>query len=88
MRPILAFILVLGIAGTASADTMECYNGILDTAEVDPPTKQKVRQRCGEPDEERDNGYEWVYHNNEFRYILRFDDNGELFDIQRSHTPQ
>jgi hypothetical protein len=86
MRVLLVFSLCLGLGSTALADTMECYNGILDTAEIDPPTKDVVRRRCGEPDTERNQGYEWVYRKSEFVYILRFDDDGELLDIQSSHT--
>ena len=86
MRTILIFILGLGLGSTTLADTMECYNGILDTAEDDPPSKDVVRQRCGEPDSERNQGYEWVYRKSEFVYVLRFDGDGELLDIQRSHT--
>ena len=86
MRSMLALIVLLVFAVNVNADTMECHNGILDTAEVDPPTKSKVQQRCGEPDEERNEGNVWVYHNSEYHYVLRFSDNDELLDIQRSHV--
>ena len=85
MRTIVMIILSLGYVGAAIANTMECYNGILDTAEPEPPTKKVVRQRCGEPDEERNQGYEWFYQHSEFSYLLRFKQNGELLDIQRNH---
>jgi hypothetical protein len=76
----------LGLGSTARADTMECYNGILDTAAPEPPTKDTVRQRCGEPDAETDQGYQWIYRKQEYSYVLRFNGEDELLDIQKKDS--
>ena len=76
--------LLAATGSLAAADTMECYNGIIDSAASNPPDKQVVQRRCGEPREKRDQGNQWVYHKRPFTYVLRFDENGVLIDIQAS----
>ncbi len=78
------FALLAATGSLAGADTMECYNGIIDSAASNPPDKQVVQRRCGEPREKRDQGNQWVYHKRPFTYVLRFDENGVLIDIQAS----
>ncbi len=85
MRVILLFFL-MSTASWTFASTMECYNGVIDSAETDPPDQQEVRQRCGEPDQENNGGTQWVYNQSEFTYILSFDEDGLLYDIQSSEA--
>jgi len=68
---------------TANAETMQCFNGAIDAAEIDPPSREEVEQRCGQPDE-RDGGV-WVYRKSQFVYRLSFDNEGKLYLIQRRH---
>lgn len=83
----LALTLLLATTGqTLFASTMECYNGIIDSAEIDPPNKQQVRQRCGEPSEQNNEGTQWVYRQRKLSYTLSFDAHGLLTDIQVSKT--
>lgn len=83
MRPLCLILFCLALPGLSHADTMECYNGILDTAAPNPPDKQTVRQRCGEPDLEIGDGSEWRYEKRHQVYLLRFDQRDRLIDIQQ-----
>jgi hypothetical protein len=88
MRYILIFLLALGLNSAVLGDTMECGGGILDTAEVDPPNQADVRRKCGEPDEQYNNGYQWVYRKSQWVYVLQFNNHGELITIQRNSTQE
>jgi hypothetical protein len=82
-RPtLLAFALTL-LWQVAAADGMECPGGILDTAEVDPPTPDVVLRLCGEPAERQGEGRVWVYRRGQFSYVLSFDERGNLYMIQQ-----
>ena len=85
MRVLLLSLLVSVIANLATADTMECSGGIIDSAEIDPPDQSEIRRRCGEPDELLNEGYRWVYSKTQGVYVLQFNINYELISIQRRH---
>jgi hypothetical protein len=79
----LVCLAAVSLVKPAMAETMQCFNGAIDAAEIDPPTREDVARRCGEP-VEKENG-EWVYHKSQFEYRLSFDNEGKLYLIQRDH---
>ena len=74
------------LAPGVSAETMQCFNGAVDAAEVERPTRAEVERRCGQPDEQ--DGEVWVYQHSQFIYRLRFDHDDKLYLIQRQHRQQ
>lgn len=75
-------ILTLGLLpGTLLADAMLCANGIIDTGSENGPYKKDVREKCGAPSE--DQGTIWRYERDAFYYVLTFEDDGELMDIDQ-----
>lgn len=82
--PPIALLALLAV-GPVHGDTMECGGGIIDSAESDPPGREEVRRKCGEPDGIYDEGYRWVYQRPQWVYTLQFDNRGDLMMIQREH---
>lgn len=78
-------LLAAAALSSAYADTMECGGGIIDSAESDPPGREEVRRKCGDPDAIYEEGYRWVYQRPQWVYILQFDNRGDLMMIQREH---
>ena len=78
-------VLLTGLSGLAWSNTMQCFNSTLDATEIDPPDRDEVAQRCGEPDGKEADGWVWRYDRDQFVYRLRFDNDGRLYQILREH---
>lgn len=80
---VMAAMLVFPLVSSLStmAGSIKCQGKIFEDGQIKPATKNEIRAKCGNPDEERHN--DWVYKDyGENPRVLHFNDAGELESIQ------
>lgn len=72
-------LFALGYTMTASAGSMRCGVHLIQDGSRNGPGKYEVEKKCGAPAGRY--GNTWVYEDKGRKYILTFEDNGQLATI-------